>query len=335
MKRLASVVGSHQDRLPLQSEAKGLVFDVLSFAVHDGPGCRTLVFLKGCPLECRWCSNPEGQRPYPELMHSNTRCERCHKCLQACPFCAISVDEEGSLSISRDICLRNGCLQQTSVPCVQACNTGAMTVVGTCMTVGQLLDRMERERKFWRRSGGVTLSGGEPMYQPQFAVAFLEGCHQRYIHTAIETCGHVAWEYYEQALAHLDWVFYDLKLMDAEKHRQYTGLSNNLILANLERLAEEQQARGTPRVIVRIPLIPGYNDATDNIQQIGAFLAELGLNEVNMLPFHRLGASKYERLGMVCECQDLLPPTTDSLKDVQRELERHALKVYTGSRTPF
>lgn len=312
---------------------KGLIFDLQSFAVHDGPGCRTLIFFKGCPLRCKWCCNPEGIEPYPEVMYSAVRCQRCHKCVQACPFNAIAVNEDQSVSIDRRVCRDQQCYKRPLMPCIQACHNEGLSLVGKYVTIDELMGRLERERKFWGPEGGVTLSGGEPMYQPQFAIALLERCQQEYIHTAMETCGQMPWEYYELALDCLDWLFYDLKCMDPVKHKEETGIANELILDNMDKIAAKWRRSGKPRVVVRVPLIPGHNDSEENIRATAKFVSKLQLEEVNILPFHRLGASKYERLDLEYKYRDLSPP--GSLDKAQELFHSYGLKAYVGSLTPF
>lgn len=318
----------HKDTLPT-----GLIFDVLSFAVHDGPGCRTAVFFKGCPLRCKWCCNPEGIEPYPEIMYSAVRCQRCHKCVQACPFNAITPNEDQSISIDRRVCRNEECYKRSEIPCLQACRNEGLSFAGKYVTIDELMKRMERERRFWGPNGGVTLSGGEPMYQPEFTIALLERCQKEYTHTAMETCGHMPWEYYEQALDYLDWLFYDIKCMDPVKHKEETGITSELILDNMERIAIKSRRRGKPRVIARVPLVPGFNDSEGNIRATAKFMNKIDLEEVNILPFHRLGTSKYERLGLEYKYRESSPP--ESLGMVQELLHYYGLKAYMASFTPF
>lgn len=309
-------------------ELKGLIFDIQGFAVHDGPGCRTMIFMKGCPLKCKWCANPEGQKPSPELMYSRVRCRReTYRCVDACPFKAISVPRPGDY-ISID---RSKCEHCVSMNCVSACYNDALRVVGRYVTVDELMEIIKRDRAYWGDEGGVTITGGEPLHQPDFVIALLKECYESYIHTVMETCAHVPWKHLEEAVKYLDWLFVDLKHMDPVKHLEETGATNELILENIRKLAE---VKG-PRIIIRIPIIPGYNDSQENIEASARFLSKVGMKEVNILPFHRLGVSKYEQLDRDYAYKDTKPPTREKLEEICRVFEKRGLKCYIGSDTPF
>ena len=265
----------------------GIVFNVQRFSVHDGPGIRTTLFLKGCPLCCRWCDNPESQESRPQIVFWRERCIQCNACIAACTRSAIEMDESGVKRVRSETCDLCG-------DCLKECYAGALEQIGERMSVERAVALLEEDRAFYEQSGGgVTLSGGEPTNQGEFARGVLAGCQERGIATAIETCGHTTWSVWEILLPHLDLILFDLKHVDPVRHREYTAVSNELILDNLRRLAKAGK-----RVILRRPVIPGFNDDRASIEALGRLVAELGtVREVHLLPYHRFGKSKYERLG--------------------------------------
>jgi len=268
------------------SRVVGTVFDVKRFAIHDGPGIRTTAFLKGCPLSCTWCHNPESQRSEPELLFRGSRCIGCGTCVATCPEDAIRV-ERGKAITDRERCAACGA-------CVPACLVDAREVVGWPWTAEELVGELRRDALFFEESGGgVTLSGGEPLLQPTFCAAVLERCRARGIHTAVDTCGHAGEDALERVVAHADLFLYDVKLMDGERHRQATGETNAQVLANLEWL----DRRGK-RIWIRVPLIPGINDDEENLLALAAFVRGLRrVERVQVLPFHRGGEGKQAGLG--------------------------------------
>jgi pyruvate formate lyase activating enzyme len=265
----------------------GCVFNIQRYSLHDGPGIRTTVFLKGCPLRCLWCCNPESQSLEPQILFADERCIRCGACIEACLEGAIVVGADGTRRVEAEKCTLCGA-------CIEGCYAGALEQVGRLMTVREVMAEVEADIPFYDQSGGgVTLSGGEPTTQGDFGLRLLQGCKALAIHTAIESCGHVAWSTWEAMLPHLDLILYDLKETDPERHRRWTGASNELVLENLRRLATSGK-----EVIVRRPVIPGYNDGVEMIHDLGRFARELGtVEEIDLLPYHRLGQGKYERLG--------------------------------------
>ncbi len=270
-------------------DPEGLVFDLDTFAVHDGPGIRLAVYLKGCPLACRWCHSPESQSPRPELILVRHRCAACGRCVAACPRGAQHL-AGAERRIDRSLC-------QACGRCAAACPQGALAIKGHRVTAGQVVARALRLRPFFRHSGGgITLTGGEVALQPRFAAAVLEGCRAAGIHTAVETCGHSPWPALRRILAHADLVLYDLKLIDDGAHRRWVGTSNRRILANAARLAGNQ-------VQVRVPLIPGLTDGDGNLQGIFSFMRQTGLPSVALLPYNPAAAAKYEWLDRPYEVQ--------------------------------
>lgn len=266
----------------------GWVFNIQYYSIHDGPGIRTTVFLKGCPLHCAWCCNPESIRPSPHLVHWPERCIGCDACMVACSNDAIEVDPDGRRRVNPERCDLCG-------RCVEVCFTGAWEQIGQKMTVDEVLSKVSADSLFYQVSGGgVTLSGGDPTFQPEFSRRLLQGCQERNIHTAIETSGCTSWRTWEMLLPHLDLILYDVKEVDPVLHREYTGQPNDLILDNLRKLA-----RTGKRIILRRPVIPGYNDNLDSIVSLAELARSLEtIQEIHLLPYHRLGQSKYERLGL-------------------------------------
>jgi len=265
---------------------EGLVFDIDTFAVHDGPGIRMAVYLKGCPLACGWCHSPESQHRQPELIFVRDRCVFCGACVTACPRAAHEVgmhDDGHEHTITHDLCLACG-------QCAAHCPQGALTIKGTWMSSETVAARAVRMKAFFDHSGGgVTLSGGEVTCQPEFAAAVLAACRSAGIHTAIETCGASNWTHLEQLVILSDLVLYDLKLFDDAEHRRWTGASNHLILANARRLAGRD-------VQVRVPLIPGITDTEANLFGLFGFMQEANLRRVAMLPYNPSAGAKYQWL---------------------------------------
>lgn len=297
----------------------GVLFDIKRFSIHDGPGIRTTVFLKGCPLNCWWCHNPEGQAPGPELVFRAGRCIGCGACLEVCPRAAISLDG-GVARTDRERCGLCGA-------CVEACYTEAREMAGREMTVQQVVAEIERDVPFYDQSGGgVTFSGGEPLLQQDFLLALLQACRERGIHTAVDTCGYAPWEVLDRVRGLTDLFLCDLKLMDDARHREYTGVSNRLILENVRALSERGHA-----IFLRLPIIPGVNDDDENIRQAGAFAAGLPhLERVDLLPYHPTGVGKYDRLDQVYRLPDTRPPSDRRMAEIARFLRELGLEVKIG-----
>lgn len=277
---------------------EGVIFDIQRYCLHDGPGIRSVVFLKGCPLRCQWCSNPEGQGAGAELEVFSSRCVRCGCCLEVCPRGAVSpaLDCPPAAKIDRQACDRCG-------RCVEACRARALAMSGRQVTVAEVMAEVAKDAAFYRKSGGgVTLSGGEPLAQPTFARALLERCRDANIHTALETCGHAPAPVFHTVVEPAELVLYDLKHADPAEHERLTGVSNRLALVNLRTLA----GTGKP-IVARVPLIPGRNDTAANLRAIGALLAALEIRELHLMPFHQLGKDKYGRLGKRYALADLPP----------------------------
>lgn len=288
------------------SSPAGLIFHVMRFSLRDGPGIRTTVFLKGCPLRCSWCHNPEGQSFGPSLMFFEERCRHCGDCALVCPHGLTECEACGR--------------------CVEACVAEARQLAGHPMSVAEALAEIERDVVFFDESGGgVTLSGGEPLAQPEFAGALLAACRARGIHTALDTCGMAPADVLLRVAAHADLVLFDLKAMRGGLHVEYTGAPNTAILGNLEALAAAGRS-----VIVRYPLIPGVNDDDGELRAMAEFLRPLGLRRLDLLPYHRMGIDKYRRLGIRCPLEVFPSPDPARADEVAEALRRQGLEVRMG-----
>lgn len=297
----------------------GIIFDIKRFSIHDGPGIRTTVFLKGCPLGCWWCHNPEGQAPQRELILRPNRCIACGACVEACDRGAITA-EQGTIRTNREQCAACGA-------CVEVCYAEARELVGREMTVTDVMAEIGRDVTFYDESGGgVTFSGGEPLAQPAFLHDVLQACKGRGVHTALDTCGYAAWEVLDRVRGYVDLFLYDLKLIDDARHRETTGASNRRILRNLWRLSRQDH-----RILLRVPLIPGINDDEESIRALGTFAANLpSLEGVDLLPYHSIGRDKYRRLGKDTVMPKVDPPTDEQVTQIARLLRKFGLEVRTA-----
>lgn len=295
---------------------KGWVFDIQRYSINDGPGIRTTVFFKGCPLRCLWCDNPESQSRFPQLFFFDALCVQCHRCVPVCPNRAISVAPDNSVITDRRLC--QGC-----GACTEACLAGARVLSGRLMTVDEVMEVIMKDSLFYRNSGGgMTASGGEATAQPEFLIALFKRCRESGIHTALDTTGHVPWETFEQILEHTDLVLYDIKHMDPSMHRKLTGVDNALILENAGRIART----GKP-IWIRFPLIPGCNDDEPNVRATGAFTLKLGLQQIDILPYHRLGTGKYHRLGREYPLPEARPYREEEIEKIRSWLQALGLEV--------
>lgn len=303
--------------IPAHAAVEGLVFNVMRFAVHDGPGIRTTVFLKGCPLHCWWCHNPESQSSRPEVIYSDQRCLRCGACVAACPNDALSLLE--SIHVDPERCRVCGA-------CVEHCFSDARQLAGTSMTVAELLKKIERDRIFYEESGGgVTLSGGEPLAQPDFAEQFLSACHDRGIHTALDTCGYASPAIFRKITQHADLLLFDLKVIDPDRHLELSGATNQPILDNLRWLADQKK-----QVIVRIPVIPGYTDSAANLNAIADLAHSFCLPRIDLLPYHRIAADKYHRLHRDNRMGAAAPPSPARMQAIADNFARKGFSVRIG-----
>lgn len=273
----------------------GLIFNIQKFSVHDGPGIRTTVFLKGCPLCCSWCHNPEGISPRPESIVVESRCIHC-----------------------------GTCHDHNEREAIEVCPTGARQLMGRTMSVAEVMTEILADKVFYDESGGgATFSGGEPLTQPAFVLALLEACRARGIHTAVDTCGFGRTEDLLAMAQLAEVILYDLKLMDETRHRQHCGVPNGSILANLRALAAVHN-----RIWIRVPVIPGVNDDAANLTAIAQFVATLpSVQQVNLLPYHKTGASKHRRVGYEYAHADLQPPSADQMATTARYFRNRGLKT--------
>jgi len=297
----------------------GMIFDVKRYAINDGPGIRTAVFMKGCPLRCWWCHNPEGQSVKKQLIFRINRCKESKACIEACPLGAISWKD--GTSTDWEICDHCG-------KCAEICYAGAREIVGREINLDQLMIELERDIPFYDQSGGgVTFTGGEPLQQRKFLQEALMACKQQNIRTAVDTSGSTAWGNFESILPLTDLFLYDVKHMDAEKHRLYTTVSNGKILNNLQKLSNVRA-----NIIVRIPIIPGMNDDAKNLTACGAFLADLPhLEGVELMPYHEIGVAKYQALGMLYKMGDTVPPNTQQICEIEELFINYGVKVIRHS----
>lgn len=280
----------------------GTIFDLKRYAINDGPGIRTAVFMKGCPLDCWWCHNPEGRSSHPQLMVRTNRCRLCGDCVTSCPQSAISLGDQVVTDMAR--------CQDCGI-CAQVCVHGARELVGRVVTVEELLREIERDVVFFDQSGGgVTLTGGEPLMQPRFVIELLRACKEHGIHTVLDTSGYASWPVMAEVAGQTDLFLYDLKLMDDARHRKYTGVSNRLIISNLKRLSAAGE-----NIIVRIPLIPGVNDDEQNLKLTHRFLVNLpNLAGVEVLPYHDIAQAKYAALDLAYRLPELISPSAERVE---------------------
>ncbi len=311
---LAALTETEKARL---EQVEGIIFDIQRYSVHDGPGLRTSVFLKGCPLRCGWCANPESQQPQPELALSESNCMTCGQFETPCPICWANRDRPERPTVQL----------QAFETRAAVCPTGAIHWLGERRTAGEIMRIVRRDAPFYAEGGGLTLTGGEATMQPDLAEALLRLARAEGISTALETCGHTRWSVLERLLPYLDHLLYDLKHVDSELHRQHTGLGNELILANLRRLVASQAP-----VTIRVPLIPGFNATVESMQAIAGFVRDLAGSRLSLdlLPYHTLGQAKYQALGRPYPWVDHARLTGAEVEALARLVESYGLTVTVG-----
>jgi pyruvate formate lyase activating enzyme len=306
----------------MEAARQGEVFNIQPFSIHDGPGIRTTVFLKGCPLRCLWCQNPESQERRPQLFFDADKCEGCQRCIGVCPNDAISL-VNGKSRTDRAACDGSGA-------CAAVCPTGAREIMGRTETPESVFDAVMADRMFYEQSGGgVTVSGGEPLYQPEFLIDFLKRCKEAGLHTTVDTSGYASWRTVRQVLEYVDLVLYDFKHMDPVEHERVTGVSNESILRNARRIHHELGVAMEARTSV----VPGFNDSIENIGATARFIAEelSPAVEYRLLPYHRFGEVKQHRLewqGPRLFSGDV--PTDEHMSELKRVAGSFGLKVRIG-----
>lgn len=300
--------------------AKGIIFDIKRYAIHDGPGIRTTVFFKGCSLQCQWCHNPEGIQPEQEIFLRHEKCpSECRFCISACPNGAIKRNL-GSIEVDKNRC-------DLCSECEDACVYGALEIIGKEVSAAKVMTELEKDSLFYEEShGGVSFSGGEPFEQPEFLQALLETSKSKEYHTTVDTCGH----FHPQLLADIDGkvdlFLYDLKMIDDQKHKKHTGKSNKLILENLKYLTAQGH-----KVAIRIPLIAGINDDGQNIENTIEFLKTLtNIEKIHLLPYHSAGSLKQQRLGKKKYRDDLKSPTNKRIGEIKNIFKGHGFSVQVG-----
>jgi len=295
----------------------GIVFDIQRFSLHDGSGIRTIVFLKGCPLSCQWCSNPESQNMKPVIMYKRENCFHCGRCIAACKQEAVGPDKR--IRINRDRCV--GCGE-----CANTCPSGALALKGRRMSVQQVVRELKKDATTYRRSGGgITLSGGEPLMQYEFAAGLLQACKGQGWNTAIETTGIGSGQAIEKVIPYTDTVLLDIKHMDGDQHKKYTGVDNKLVLKNAPRICR------ISNTVIRVPVIPGFNFSVDAIKKIAEYARTLtGIRTIHLLPYHSFGANKYELMGRAYLMKHVKPLQPEELEECKAAVESYGFRCVVG-----
>jgi pyruvate formate lyase activating enzyme len=297
---------------------EGTIFNIQRYSIHDGPGIRTTVFLKGCPVHCWWCHNPESQGYGPQLILREDRCIGCGACMDICANNAVTL--KNSLPYTdRDRCSCCGA-------CARACPTCAREIIGETVSVEHVTGEIEKDIIFYDQSGGgATFSGGEPLAQPAFLRKLLKACRDRDIHTAVDTSGYANWEVIHSVAGSTELFLYDIKHLDDTMHTKTVGVSNRVILDNLQKLA-----RIHGNIIIRMPLVPGINDDDENIVSTAQFISSVNIKEVNILPYHKTGMDKYGRLGREYRLTDTLEPSKELIDRIEGMFQKYGLNVKIG-----
>lgn len=299
----------------------GMVFNIQGYSIHDGPGIRTTVFLKGCPLACLWCQNPEAIVKRPQIFFDSDKCRNCGKCVAMCPEGAIEL-VDGMARTDRLRCIGHG-------ECAAVCPSGARSVIGRQATAEEIFRELEADAPFYEQSGGgITLSGGEPLAQPKLAERLLKLCKEAGFHTALDTSGFAKWAVVKRVLKYVDLVLYDLKHMNPVEHKRVTGVSNELILDNARKIHHELAIP----LLARMPLVPGYNDSSENVEATARFIAaEISPSiHVNLIPYHPFGEAKYERLGISRDSFASSTPSDARMGEIADVFRSHGIAVSIG-----
>lgn len=316
---LTKVIVCFMESAKDHDDENGVVFNIQRFSLHDGPGIRTTVFMKGCPLKCLWCSNPESQDIFPNLMVRDIQCKGCGACEKVCPRGAIKMSKTGLREINWQIC--DQCLS-----CVKACIYGSLNVCGATMELHEVVHEVMKDEDFYNNSGGgVTISGGESLLQVDFVARLLKAFKRKGLHTAVDTSGHVPWSNFEKILPYTDLILFDIKHLNPREHIRATDVDNNLILENLERLSS------SVRIWLRLPLITGFNDSKEHIRSVGILTKKIGAEKVSLLPYHEGGKSKSEQMGKSYPLSKTEVPNDEHINNLKEILKEEGLKVSVGN----
>ncbi len=297
---------------------QGTVFNIQKYSIHDGPGIRTTVFLKGCPFNCRWCHNPESMSPKPEIVFSSSKCILCGDCYDGCINEAI-INNKESFVRDKEKCILCG-------KCSEDCPAEAIEMIGRIVSVSDVVKEIRKDMIFYEESGGgVTFSGGEPLMQMEFLENILIECKREGIHTAIDTSGYTSWDNLLRVSSNVDLFLYDIKHMDNEKHMQFTGVSNKKILENLKKLVSLGK-----KIWIRVPIIPTLNDSEDNVLQIAELIKSIELKDIFLLPYHNIATHKYGKLDMKYEIADIQTPSDKHMNEIAMKLKSQGLNVKIG-----
>lgn len=305
----------------MPEDGNGLIFNLQRYSIHDGPGIRTTVFFKGCPLRCPWCSNPESLHPYPEIITRDVKCIQAGRCVDACPRQAIAI--RGNARVID----WNKCDQCTK--CAAACRARAIEVTGQLMEVAEVVQIVGKDASYYRRTGGgITLSGGEPLLQGQFALEMLKESKKNGWHTTLDTTGYADWDVIERLLPYTDLVLYDVKHMDSVRHREATGKGNERILSNLQKMA----AIPGVKVWVRRAVIPQFNDDENDVEELSRFVLTLGraVEKVSLLPYHKFGEVKYAAMGRAYPYHGIPVGDDERVRTLKQRIESHGIRVDVG-----
>ena len=302
-----------------QNGEKGLIFNIQRFSIHDGPGIRTTVFMKGCPLKCLWCSNPESQDFSANLIVRDINCKGCGECVKVCPEGAITITEEDGREIDWNRC--NHCLK-----CADACIYNSLNVCGRYMEIKEVLDEVMSDKDFYRNSGGgITVSGGEPLSQAGFVAKLLESSKREGLHTVLDTSGFAPWENMEEVLRFVDLVLFDIKHLDSDEHKRMTGFENKLILENLKKVSKIKDTW------LRLPIIADFDDSEEYIRRIILLGKDLGVQKISLLPYHEGGRSKSEQIGRPYPIPEATAPSDEHVQYLKELIEKEAIKASIGN----
>ena len=297
---------------------KGKIYKIQRFSLDNGIGIRTTVFLKGCPLRCAWCANPELQEYGANIMFNPDIClDECYECLDVCLIKAIKKEKFNKLTINRDLCSKCG-------KCTVVCPSKAISLMGKEIEEKDLLDELFKDIPFYETSGGgITISGGEPLFQNKFVFNLLRDCKKENVHTALDTCGYGNWSEFKEILKYTDLILYDIKIINAEKSKKYTGVSNKLILDNLRKVSKIRSSS----LIIRLPLIPGVNDSAEDIYELLNFLKSISFKRIDIVPYHKLGISKYKMLGRKYQLIETERPEKNYIDSIKLSIAEKGFKV--------